>query len=389
MRGSIVNRGRSYSVVIELARDPATGKRRQQWHSGYRTKREAEKAKTGFLSALDRGVYVKASRQTVAEYLHEWLDAITPTVRPSTISSYRRNVELHAISHLGAAHLTDVDGGVLNALYARLLLDGRKNQAGGGLSPRSVRYIHTILHRAFKDAVRWNRLARNPADQADPPRGGTSPEPVTWSPETLNEFLSRSAAYGDRYLAAWILLATTGMRRGEALGLRWSDLNLDGARAAIVQTVVAVGHEVRFSTPKTAKGRRSVSLDSQTVEALRQHRARQAEDRLALGPGWPDHGLVFTKIDGTPVHPERFSREFDRRIQRWDLPKIRLHDLRHTWATLALETGVHPRVVQERLGHSTVGITLNTYSHVTAAMDSAAAGAVASLFLKPGSSDVG
>jgi integrase len=169
------------------------------------------------------------------------------------------------------------------------------------------------------------------------------------------------------------------MRRGEVLGLRWSDLDLDAGRLSIVQTVIAVKHAVALSTPKTAKGRRSVALDAGTVAALREHHRQQLEQRMLLGPGWRDHGLVFTKVDGEPVDPERFSREFDRRIGRWSLPRIRLHDLRHTWATLALKAGIHPKVVSERLGHASVNITLDVYSHVTPDMQESAAELVASL----------
>ena len=260
------------------------------------------------------------------------------------------------------------------------LAGGRKDAEGGGLAPQSVRYVHTIAHRLFKDAVRWGRLARNPADAADPPRGTSSGSPnmVTWSAQELARFLD-GARTTDRHWAAYLLLATTGMRRGEALGLRWADLDLAACRAAIRQTVVTVNHEVRFGTPKTAKGRRTVTLDAVTVAALREHRKAQTAERLLIGAGWRDHDLVFAKVDGTPLHPERFSREFTRRLARLGLPPIRLHDLRHGWATMALAAGVHPKVVQERLGHASISITLDTYSHVSPALHGEAAETVAAL----------
>jgi integrase len=247
------------------------------------------------------------------------------------------------------------------------------------LSPRSVRYVHTILHRALADAVRWGRLARNPADAADAPRERAAGKRAVeaWSVADLRLLLDASRSSGDRYYAAWVVLATTGARRGEVLGLRWCDVDLEQARASVVQTVVAIRHEVSFGTPKTAAGRRPLSLDAGTVAVLREWRARQAEERLKLGPGYRDHDLVFAKVTGEPLHPERFSREFDRRVERWRLPRLSLHGLRHTWATLALEAGVHPRVVQERLGHSTVAITLQTYSHVAPTLHADAAELVA------------
>jgi integrase len=276
-----------------------------------------------------------------------------------------------------------VDAGTLNTLYAALLADGRKDHAGGGLSPRSVRYIHTIIHRALKDAVRWGRLARNPADAADPPKAAEAgrPESITWTADQLRTFLEGTRA--RRHWTAHPLLATSGMRRGEVLGLRWRDLDLDGGRVSIRQTVIAVRHTAMLGTPKTAKGRRTITLDKGTVAALREQRKQQNAERLLMGAGWTDNDLVFCHVDGTMLHPERFTRSFSDAVRRLGLPAIRLHDLRHGWATLALQAGVHPKVVQERLGHANIGITLDTYSHVVAGLHEDAAEQVAALFRAP------
>jgi integrase len=205
----------------------------------------------------------------------------------------------------------------------------------------------------------------------------------TWTADELSLFLDGVKA--SRLYPAFLLLATTGMRRGEALGLRWADVNLEDGFASIRQTVIAVNHQVRFGTPKTAKGSRSIALDSGTLGALRSHRQRQLEERMLLGAGWRDYDLVFAKVTGEPLHPERFSRDFDPAVQRLGLPRIPLHGLRHSWASLALQAGIHPKVVQERLGHATVGITLDIYSHVAPAMQSNAAVTVAALVLgEPG-----
>ena len=377
MRGSIVRRGKSYSVVLDLGTD-SSGKRRQKWHSGFRTKREAAAALAELVSSVNRGAYVPASRQTLAEYVEEWLAAIAPTVRPGTHFSYARNLHAHVVSHVGSTRLDAVDAGALNGLYALLLTDGRRD-GKGGLSPRTVRYTHAILHRAFKDAVRWGRLVRNPTDAADPPRAtsSASPDMVTWSTGELRAFLD--GVRGDRLAAAYVLLATTGMRRGEALGLRWADLDHDHGQAAIRQTVIVVNHAPALGTPKTAKGRRTVRLDKATMAALREHRTQQAAERLQMGAGWTDHGLVFCRVDGGLLHPEQFSWAFGALVRRLGLPRIRLHDLRHGWATMALAAGVHPKVVQERLGHSTISVTLDAYSHVTAALHDDAAERVAGL----------
>lgn len=199
----------------------------------------------------------------------------------------------------------------------------------------------------------------------------------TWTADQVRAFLDHTAEH--RLHAAFVLLATTGMRRAECLGLRWSDVDLAAGRVSISQTVIMVHHDIRVGAPKTARGRRTVALDPGTVIALREHRKRQAAERLLMGAGFTDHGLVFCRPDGGPLHPERFSRMFSRETAKIELPAIRLHDLRHTWATLALSAGEHPKVVQERLGHANVSITLDVYSHVSEGLHSDAASRVASI----------
>lgn len=208
---------------------------------------------------------------------------------------------------------------------------------------------------------------------------------MAWDAATLNDFLGRSRFYAGkgrqpgRYYALWLLLATTGLRRGEALGLRWSDIDLEARVLSVSQTVIVVEHVQMIGTPKTAAGARAVELDGMTISALRDHRRTQLEERLLMGAGFTDRGFVFCLPDGAAYHPDRISTEFDRRVARWQVPRITLHGLRHTWATLALRGGVHPKVVQERLGHSTIGITLNTYAHVSVGMQRDAAEKVAGL----------
>lgn len=182
--------------------------------------------------------------------------------------------------------------------------------------------------------MRWNLLQRNIADQADAPSSPPgSVEMKTWTAEELRRFLDFVAS--DRLYGAWVLAATTGLRRGEVLGLRWGDIDLEPGRLAVRQTLVSVAYETKFSTPKTKRGRRSVSLNATTVMALRSHRKRQLQDRMAWGPAYQDSGLVVTREDGSLVHPDRFTQMFDKHVKNSGLPRIRLHDLRHTHATLA------------------------------------------------------
>jgi integrase len=379
MRGSIVRRGAGYSVVVELDRDPITGSRRQKWHSGFRTKREAERALSEITASVHAGAYVEPTKQTLRDYTADWLTAIEPTIRPATHYSYSRNLRLHVLPQLGSVQLRRIDAGMLNGLYAALLADGKQSNGGGGLSPRSVRYVHTIIHRAMRDAARWGRIPRNPADAADPPRAAATVQPTMriWTADQLRAFLDYVADH--KLSAAFVVLATTGMRRGECLGLRWSDVDLMAGRISITQTVIAINHDVRIGSPKTARGRRTVALDPRTVASLREHRQNKLAERLLMGAGFTDHDLVFCRPDGGPLHPERFSRTFAIEAARAGLPPIRCHDLRHTWATLALSAGEHPKVVQERLGHANVSITLDVYSHVTEGLHGDAASRVAGI----------
>jgi integrase len=255
-------------------------------------------------------------------------------------------------------------------------------RARPGLDKRTVNYVHTITHRAFKDAVRWGRLARNPADVTNPPHGGQKSDGIqAWNTATLRSFLELSARSGDRLHALWLLLATTGMRRGEALGLRWSDVDLDAGRLRVVQTVIQTRSAVSIGEPKTARGRRPIALDKGTVQVLREHRRKMLEERMLVGPVYDDRGFVFHKPDGSWLHPDAVSEAFLRRVNAYGLTRISLHGLRHTWATIALERGIHPRVVQERFGHSTISITLGMYSHVGPTLHDDAAEQIAGLVL--------
>jgi integrase len=376
VRGTVRKRGNTWSVIVDLGVDGA-GKRQQKWKGGFRTKREAETALNEFVAQLAAGTYVEETNKSVGVFLGEWLPAIRGTVRPSTWRSYATNIERHAIPRLGSVPLRRLSAPQLNAFYEELLRTGRCDDTGG-LSPRTVRYTHVILHRALRDAVRWGLLARNPADLADPPKQ-QRPEVQVWDAQQLRQFLEHVGT--DRLAALWVLLATTGMRRGEALGLRWRDVDLEAGRASIAQTLGSWGGQLTFAPPKTAKSRRSISLDAVTISVLRRHRKLQLEERLRLGVGLGDLDLVFTREDGSPVRPDSVTRQFGELSRCAGLPKIRLHDLRHTYATIALTAGAQAKVVAERLGHSTIGITLDTYSHVMPALEEETAARIARLIV--------
>lgn len=314
------------------------------------------------------------------EFLEQdWLPAVRRQLTEGTFDSYERNIRHHIIPNIGSIRLQALDGGALNRMYATLLESGRKRgtRGGPGLSARTVRYNHSIIHSALRDAVKWNRVQVNPADQADPPsaKAAKAPEMKVWSSDQAKHFLARTD--GDRLGYAWAFLATTGCRRGECLGLRWADVDLDAGSASIRQQVIllpkpcGIGREVRIVPGTKGGDARVIELDRRTVAMLKAWRKAQAADRLALGVGYDDHGLIFPKPDGRALDPKHFSQSFDRRLSQkafTDLPRIRLHDLRHTWATLALEAGVDVAVVSKQLGHSSPVITWGTYQHVRQGM---------------------
>lgn len=383
-RGSIVKRmttprdgskpqARYYvKVAGRWLSDPATG-------SGFRRKTDAEDYLLEVTGAMRLGTFVEPSTITVAEYADRWLGLQAGRLKPSTLASYRRNLRVHVLPALGEVRLQQITPDMLDGLYVQLLASGKrvKGKDPAPLSSRTVRYIHTIVGAMLGDAVKKGVLVRNPADAATPPSGkATSTGHVTWTSKQLSMFLAHTADH--RYGPVWAFLALTGCRRGEALGLRWQDVDLETGRAAIRQNVQRLAGETIIGTPKGGLGR-SVALDPGLVAMLHTHRAAQAAEKLLVGPGYTDRGLVFANPDGSPVHPEVLSKAFKRVAGTVGLPVIRLHDLRHTWATLALAGGVHPKVVQERLGHANVSITLNIYSHVAPSMHDDAAVLVAGL----------
>lgn len=380
----------------------------------------------------------------------EWLPSRRPPVlEESTWHSYDRNVRLHVIPRIGAIPLQKLSPVDLNRLYRHLLEAGRrpvrmaphrasevheraaafradgltyqrvaeqireefpnevaltKNAVAAmlhrhrdmskahqppeptGLSARTVLYIHTIIHSALKDAVKWNRVVRNVADAATHPSASSarSNRPKAWTAEQLRAFLDYAA--DSHYLPAWIFLATSGCRRGECLGLRWEDLDLENSTAIISRQITATDHKVIVKdVPKTKRGH-LIRLDSGTVSMLKRLEAEPAQETLRPGLGDHDEGYVFAQFDGAAHHPERFSREFDRKQLYFrrdhpdeQLPPITLHGLRHTWATLALRAGIDIKIVSERLNHSSTHITREIYTHVTPPMQSDAAERVASL----------
>jgi len=356
-----------------------TEERRRETKAGFATERECVAAMNKLLVAVEEHNYTAPTKANVREFLtKEWLRAVRATIRPTTYRSYEQHVTCHIVPHIGTVKLQKLSGSQINALYAKLAEEGRSD-GKTGLSPRTIHHVHTCLHKACKDAVRWGRIARNPVDAADPPtmKGVGTHEMKTWNAGQVKAFLTATAE--DRYADLWHVLVMTGMRRGEVCGLSWDDVDLEAGRLSVRRALIPYGDGVITSEPKTAKGRRSIALDPGTIEALKAQAARQLADQEEWEGAWSDSGYVFTREDGEPYHPQSVSRSFERAVKAAKLPEIRLHDLRHTHATLALRAGIHPKVVSERLGHATIAITLDTYSHAIPAMQEEAAALIAGL----------
>jgi integrase/predicted RNA-binding Zn-ribbon protein involved in translation (DUF1610 family) len=340
-----------------------TEERRRAIKGGYATRKECQAALNKVLVAVEARTFAPSTRITLKAFLiSEWLPAVKGTLRPTTYASYTMLAKQHVIPRLGSLQLKKLTAGAINALYAYLLEEGRVC-GQGGLSPSSVRRVHAVLHRACRDAVRWGRLTVNPVDAADPPKASAehSERLPVWTAEQLSTFLA-SVAH-DRLFALWRLLAMTGMRRGEALGLAWEDLDMEQGSLSIRRALVPVNGVAQLSEPKTRRGRRTIAIDPETLEALKAHAARQADERGASGEAWLESGYVFVRPSGEALQPFAVSKAFHQLSAAACLPQIRLHDLRHTYATLALATGINPRIVSGRLGHSTVALTLVAGTH--------------------------
>lgn len=371
-KGTVFRKNNGWAFRVDAGIEGATGKRRQMLRQGFGTKRQAETALTEMVHASDNGGLVARSTLRLGTFLDDWVESQSQRLRPTTLHSYRIATG-HVDKVLGRATLQSLNALQIEKFYAEMGVSG--GSKGTGLAAKTVRNIHVVIRKALSDAERLGLVQRNVASAARPPVA-VRPEFATWSSSEVREFFDTAKI--DRLFAAFVLSATTGMRRGEVLGMRWNDVDFDAAQLAVVQTITTAANKVIVSPPKTPRSRRTIYLDAQTLKVLREHRRKQSEERLAAGPTWVgSNTLLFTNEVGELVRPDLLTRTFTRLSRTAGLPIIRLHDLRHTYATLALKAGVHPKVVSERLGHATVAITLDLYSHVTPAIARDAADVVA------------
>ncbi len=379
VRGRVFKRGQTWSYIVDLPPAP-DGRRRQRQKGGFKTRKEAEAALAVLLTDVQKGTVLEPTRQRLGDYLEDWLTAVGPSLRPTTLESYEQAMRNWIVPRIGGMRLQAVTPQVLQRLYADWSATGRKN--GEGLSPRSVKLAHTVLHLALGQAAAWRLIPANPAAvKLHLPRQ-VRKEITAWTAQEARQFLE--ATRDDRLRAIWVLMLATGLRRGEALGLRWDAMDLDAGRLSVVSTLTVAKGKAFLAEPKTSGSRRVVGLERHVVTALLKHRKAQAAERLAAGPSWQDSGLVFTTPLGGWIHPQNLRRSFEAGIARAGVRRIRIHDLRHTAATLALGGGAHPKLVQEMLGHADISITLDIYSHTTEEMHRDAAERIGRLLFPEG-----
>jgi integrase len=364
MRGHIHKRGTTWTAVYDEGHGE-NGRRRQRSKGGFQTRRDAQRFLTDVLARLGDGSYAQPSKVTLGEFLlEEWLPAVEATVRPGTFAHYRSVVRTHVVPRVGHRRLQGLTGGVLNGFYREL------EQAG--LAPGTRRQVHAVLHHALHDAVRWGNLVRNPAAQADPPKGG-SPRASAWTDAELRRFLTVTG--NDRLRGLWRLAAVTGMRRGELLGLAWRSLDLEAGTLTVDRQLRA---DNQYGQPKSRRSCRTVALDPQTVRLLEAHRQAQLVEQALAGDVYQDEDLVFCDELGRPVHPQRLSRLFLVHRKAAGIPTGSLHTLRHTAATLMLTNGVPLHVAAARLGDDPRTV-LDRYAHLLPQADRDAADRVAAL----------
>jgi integrase len=341
----------------------------------YTTKKAAATAMHDDLRDRERGTWVAPVDLTLADYLQgRWLPALgAEELAESTIEAYRHHVE-RIVPVIGDVPLQKLNRNDVSVMAARLASEVRP-KTGRPLSAATRRGLLGVLQHALDDAVKAGLLNGNVATSVKKPRV-RRPEMHTWSAAELAAFLH--ATREDRMAPLWHLLALTGLRRGEALGLKWSDVDFEHGRLALQRQRKIVGYKVVESPLKTDKPR-AVSLDAATTAVLQRQSQQQLDDAAEWKAAWTGDGHVFTREDGEPWHPDRVRVLFQEAVKATGAPRIRMHDMRHTWATLALRAGVHPKVVQERLGHANIRITLDTYSHVLPDMQESAAELVAAV----------
>ena len=358
-----------YEIKFDLGRDPVTGKRRTKYASIKGSRREAEKELRKRLREIDTGDFVEPSKITVKILMDRWINHVRPPkIAPKTFERYEQLINNNILPTLGEQKLDQLKAIHIDGAWSKLLQEGRKD-GKGGLAPQTVKHCHRLLKQALGQAVRWQLISRNPADVVETPRVIRNAINVLDAEQTI--FLLEAIRKTQFYIPT-LIAVMNGLRRGEVLALRWKHLDFDGGDMSVLQSLEQTKEGLRFKETKS-KRPRHVMMPSLLVSELQKHRLEQAEALLKLGIRQTDETLVCCRYDGEPMNPENLSRQFPIAVVEAGLPRITFHTLRHSHATQMLTNGTHMKVASERLGHSSIGITMDLYSHVLPGMQEDAA----------------
>jgi integrase len=367
MKGHLRERSPGHWAIVIDVRDPTTGKRKRKWHSFSGTRREARIEAARLITEMESGAYVDATRETIATFLDRWIEHMQGQVSPRSLERYAELCRNNIMPLLGAIPLAKLQPTQISQAYAKALTSGRRDGTGG-LSPRTVHHLHRVLRESLQQAVRWQLLARNPADAVKPPKVERK-QMQTLDAEATVALIE--AARGTNLFMPTLLGILCGLRRGEITALRWRSIDLERGQLSVTASTEQTNRGIREKETKSGKAR-TVALPSLIVDELRRHRVAQAEGFLAAGVRLTDDHHVVAREDGQPLQPRSLTHAFVKFLRRHGLPLIRLHDLRHSHATHMLAAGVHPKIAQERLGHSSVSVTIDLYSHVLPGMQAEA-----------------
>ncbi len=363
MRGHITKRGNKYSFVIDIGRDPVTKKRKQKRVSGFTSEKKAHAAMIDMIAELNKGGYVEPTNKRLGEYLEEWLKHKKKRVAHSTYLHYEGYVNNHIIPALGDTKIQD-----LKPMQIQLFYDGLLEEKK--LSERSIHHIHRIISNALNLGVRMGEVQRNIATAVDPVKV-TKKELQYWDIKEVNAFLKHAEKH--QYYIAYYIAIFTGMRQGEILGLKWDAIDLENKNIQVHRAQKRSDKGYELKDLKNNSSYRSISMSDSLVKELKRYKAEQSEFIMRMRKDYDDQDYVVTSGLGTPVLPSNLSRAFHAIIKKAEIKDIRFHDLRHTHASLLFKQNVHPKIVQERLGHKNIQITLDTYSHMLGNMQEAAA----------------
>jgi integrase len=372
MRGSIVKRGKTYSIVYYCV-NPKTGEKEQKWEGGYITKPIAQKALTKKVNDINNGNYIALDKITLEEYLKDWMEVfVTPRLKQTTVDGYQRNITKHVIPYIGKIPLQKLKAMNIERLYNTLRQSGRVD-GNGGLSAKSIVYVHRVLRKALSQAYKNELISKNPADLVTPPSAPKYRAKV-FDAESIVKLLN--GIKGSKYELTIALAALSGLRRGEALGLRWSDVNLRDGTITVNQQLVPTSKGLQFDLPKTDSSNRTILVSPYITELLSRQRKLQSDQQKLLGDAYQKYNLVCCHEDGSPINPSHFSKIFANILEANKLEHIRFHDLRHSNATAMLRANIPHKVASKMLGHSSIGITMDLYSHVLPQMQQEAVNAI-------------